>query len=242
MKHLHTVVILAGALLASSCGVREIDGEGAVKSEDRSVTSATKLHLSAPVVANVTVQPGAATSVQLSGYENLLQYVETMVEGSTLHIRLKPSVDINTDQKLTATIVVASLDKLELDGAADANVGGIVSGSDFEIEISGAGDASIDQVTVSSLDVSISGAGKAAIKAGTASKAKYDVSGAGSIHAFGLQGDNVDADVSGAGNVEVSAMTHLDADVSGVGSIKYKGNPSSVKSDASGVGKITAVN
>lgn len=242
MKRTLLLIVPAFMLFfGTSCGHRVITGRGDIVSEGRMATTFDKVDISAPVTATITVKPGAKSSVELSGYKNLLEQIETIVEGGTLKIKSRDMIDLDTDKDLKAEIVVGSLSALGLHGSADAEVLGSITGSTFRLDITGAGDANVEDVAVNDLVASITGAGDVDIKSGKCKQIEYKVSGAGNISSFGVQGEVVRAQVSGAGDIEVSALKSLDARVSGAGTIRYKGQPA-IKSQTSGIGEIVAAN
>ena len=263
MKKLFLVLTSLAMLssVLSSCGRRVIVGRGDVVQEGRIATSFDKVEIEAPVHANIHIKPGATPSVALSGYKNLLEHIETSVQGGKLTIRMKDGIDLHIDKDLTAEITVASLSELELHGSSDADVKGKVSGNRFQLAITGTGDVDIEDVqvgefktrtsgagnlhinkaVVNSFSSQISGVGDVEIDEGRCGKAEYKVSGAGSISSFGFRSEHVTAKVSGTGDMDLYATKTLDARVSGAGTIRYKGSPV-VKSESSGVGEVVAAN
>ena len=226
-------------LILTSCGRRVVTGTGPVTAEKRGISDFTIIDISAPVTANIHVKPGAKTSLELKGYKNLLDEIDTEVEGNTLRIETENAFDLDTGQDIYVEITVGSLDELDIHGSADAKIDGPVTGGQFTLTISGAGDVILEDVHVSDLVATISGAGDVDITSGSAQHADFRISGAGNIHAFGLQAEDVTAKVSGAGDVNVTALKNLEAKVSGAGSIHYKGKPA-LKSQTSGIGEIAA--
>lgn len=236
-------LVFALAITAvSSCGRRTITGKGEPTTVSRAVSGAfNSIDISAPVTAHVHVQPGATASLNFSGHKNLIEHLKTEVEGNTLHIEGRHSINFDWDDDIVADITVSSLKELSIHGAADADVNGDVTGSDLRLVISGAGDVTVEKINVDKLEAKISGAGNVELNSGTVGDAYYKVSGAGNINSFGVHANNVAAKVSGAGGINVYAEKTLDAKVSGAGSIQYKG-PASVKSETSGIGSIVAAN
>jgi hypothetical protein len=227
------------ATVFASCGRRVITGTGSMTSENRNVGNFSKIDISAPVTANIHVQPGARPSIKLEGYKNLVDEIDTEIEGNTLRITGEKFINFDTDKDIHAEITVASLSELGIHGSADARVDGLITGENFELKISGAGDVSIQSVQVSNFTATISGAGDVDIESGSAGSAHFKISGAGDITSFGMQAEDVVAKVSGAGDMKVTALKNLDAKVIGAGSIYYKGQPA-LTSETSGVGEIAS--
>jgi hypothetical protein len=227
-------------LIMAGCGRRVVTGKGSIESSARQVSAFNMVEISAPVNARIVVQPGSVPSIKLSGYQSLLNEIKTEVEGTTLKITNKRIISFDTDKDITADIIVPSLNNLAIHGSGDATISGNLQSDNFQLKVSGAGDVTIESLTVSDLKATISGAGDFEILGGTANAARFSISGAGNIDAYGLKANDVSAKVSGAGDIEVTALRSLDAKVSGAGTIKYKGHPA-LKSHTSGIGEIVAV-
>jgi Putative auto-transporter adhesin, head GIN domain len=224
-----------------SCKRNIIIGSGNETTSTRTTAGYNNIEVSAPVDVTIMVKEGAQPDLQLTGYENIMQYIKTDVEGNTLRIYSPEGVDFELGKKMKANITVPSLASLSMSGANDAIIHGMIVGKAFKLDVSGAGDIVIDNVTVSKLAADLSGAGKIEIKAGQVGQAAYDISGAGSINAFGLQSTEVEASVSGVGACDINTQQKLDAHISGAGHIRYKGHPA-VTSETSGVGAVSDAN
>ena len=101
-----------------------------------------------------------------------------------------------------------------MDGAADATISNIDSET-VEIEISGAGDVSMD---------------------GACTTAVFEVNGAGDIDAEAFKCAHVDLTINGAGDAEVFASETVTARINGVGDVEVYGNPKSVERQIAGLG------
>lgn len=223
----------------SSCG--PMVGKGKVLTENRPVTSFTTIDIDAPVKSNITINPSAQPSVSLNGYENILKIIKVRVEGNTLHIYTDNFLNLSSDKDVSADIIVPSLSSLSISGASDATINGNITGSDFNLHISGVGKVNMASVNVTNFSAHISGAGDVTIGTGTIGTAVYKLSGTGSVSAFNVQTQQSSATVSGAGDIELNVQKALDAHISGAGSIRYKGHPV-VSSSVSGIGKLTDAN
>jgi len=243
-KNLLTFVCLSAVVISlSSCKERVIKGTGAKSSELRNVGTFTEVELSAPLKANITMQAGATPSVKLSGYGNILSVIKMKVENGTLSVYLPSGIDIDDDTKdeTILDITLPTLASLSLDGAADADLHGNLTGKDFSLDISGAGSAIADSINVETFTSDISGAGHLEINGGSVHSASYDISGSGKILAYPLQTIETETDISGSGKCEVTAQEKLTVSISGAGNIHYKGHPK-VTQDVSGAGNITDAN
>jgi Protein of unknown function (DUF2807). len=236
-----TTTLLAAAILttaiATSCKRNITEGKGETITDARSISNFTSVALDVSVNANIQVTEGAAASVELKGYANILKNIKTEVKNGKLHISSDDLFHFRTDRDIVANIVVPSLSLLEINGAGDAKVTGVVKGDKFKVEVSGAGDVEIENIIANTFEADLSGAGDLKIAQGTVTDSRLEVTGVGDIDAFGLQTQNTRAEVTGAGEVHVSASQKLVAEVTGAGDIKYKGQPQ-VTSDITGAGSV----
>lgn len=238
----HLLLCVLAIVFLCSCGRRTITGKGERVTVSPSIAGIfSTVKIEAPLSVKLHVVKGAANSVQLTGYKNLVEHIRAKLEGNTLIIESKHSLRFDTDHDIEADITTGSLNELHIQGMSDVKVDGDVSGGDFKLTIGGAGDVEIEQLHVDKLEAVISGAGNVDIAKGIVDHAAFKVSGAGNISGYGVQAEHVKAKVSGAGDIEVFARQTLDAKVTGAGTISYKGTPS-VQSKTSGIGSVVAAN
>lgn len=229
-------------LSAASCADRLVVGRGPVRTEGRQVSGTyDKIDISAPVDVNIQVSPGAAPSIQINGYANVLKYLKMKVEDGTLKIYVPDMVNLQTGQNATATIILPSLSGVSVSGASDAHITGEVTGNQLDIEIAGSGEATVQSINVNELNVEIAGAASFSAASGNVNKASYDIAGSGEVDAFGLQTQETVIDVAGSGSAQVTAHKVLNTEISGSGNVAYKGHPTVTK-DISGVGSIEDAN
>lgn len=236
------VAVAAGTILCA-CHGKRLRGKGAKITQSVAVTPFNSLLLEESVKTIITVQPGAQPSLQLKGYENILQHIKTVVENNQLHISsdLENGVSLDKHDGTTAEIIVPSLSALDLSGASDIEIHGDVTGDSFAVQVAGAGNIVADNLNVKGFTTQISGAGNVEIKGGTVQSASFVISGAGKISSFPLQAADVTIGISGAAKADITATKTLNVDINGAGKVKYKGHPVVTK-DISGAGSIREVN
>ncbi|XZF16402.1 head GIN domain-containing protein [Chitinophagaceae bacterium MMS25-I14] len=227
--------------MLASCGPN-VRGHGDIKTDTRNVNSFSRISVSAPLNVKVHVKDGSTPSVALHGYENILKVIQTEIRDNTLFITLEKSKRIETDKELVADVTLPALEEFSVAGAGDAEIDGRVTGKSFTLDISGAGNVTAENISVSDMEAHISGAGNFEAGGGSADHVSYTVTGTGNIDAYPLQAKEVEASVSGAGNIELTATEKLKASISGVGNVSYKGHPASLQSHKSGVGSFDDAN
>jgi hypothetical protein len=206
--------LLLAALLLAGCAVETKEGSGNEASETREVESFTALSLSGGFDVVVTV--GGAQKLTVRGDDNLLEDVESNVDEGTLELSQPDDVDLEPKAGLTVEITVPELESIELSGAGDVNVEDL-SGGEFRVDVSGAGNVEAT---------------------GEVDRVEADVSGAGALRLSELVAREASVDLSGAGDIHVHATESLTASLSGAGNIVYSGDPADVETDVSGVGQI----
>jgi hypothetical protein len=243
-KYLLFLVFIAGGfMLVSSCRINVLKGEGNKITSAPTLSSFNAVDISLPIKTTITVTEGSQPGINLNGYENVIKHIKTKIKDNTLYLYTDLDETWTMDYDgITVEITLPAIKSLSLEGAADADVHGNISGTDFKLDISGVGNAVIDNINVDDFSSEVSGAANIVVKGGTVKLAKYEVSGAAKIKTFPLQTTETYASISGAGKGEVTASQKLTASISGAGSIKYKGHPADVNKDISGAGSIAEAN
>jgi hypothetical protein len=227
--------IIAGVLLGS---VLSCQTSIAQTPETRSVGNFSGVSFSGAY--DVTLQNSNETKVIVTGSDDVPnEDIITEVKGNMLHVRFKDNRryrNINKSPKIV--VYYKSIDCIENSGAVNLKNEGTLKCNSLKIDISGAGNMNLNLET-EKLKVDMSGAGNLDLK-GTATKQEYDMSGAGNVKAFDLVGQNVSLDISGASNAKVHAKSSLDVDISGAGKVRYRGNPSNVRSSDNRASSVKA--
>lgn len=154
------------------------------------------------------------------------------------------SVTLYTEEdhfgSLTLEVVNGTLE-LKHDGRArhDAGVALVVTATDLTgLDVAGAIDGRLRDLTVDDFDVDLSGAANLEIS-GSCNSASFDMAGAGNIEARDFKCHSIKASMSGAGNVELYADESVDISLAGVGNVEVYGQPSDVKESKAGFGAVT---
>ena len=126
------------------------------------------------------------------------------------------------DKKLKAYVSIKTIDRLSGSGASDIMVDGYLSGTKFDVRLSGASDfkggIKFDEV---SLDQS--GASDVTIN-GTAHHLTIEASGASNVKGYDLVTEECSVRASGASDIKISVNKELNAKATGASSISYKGD------------------
>jgi hypothetical protein len=214
-----------------------IDGNGKMTKQTRSVGSYTAI--SSAGFWDVMIGYGESNTITVEGDENLLQYIETEVEGSKLSIKTKGKVNLRSKNRVTVYVSVTRLTGVSLSGSGDImGEGKFRNEGTTDFHISGSGSIKMGIDKVGTADVSISGSGNLHLK-GSANSINAKVSGSGNVDCSELISDDATAHISGSGNIKLNANKSVDANISGSGNVSYKGAATDVRKHVAGSGRLS---
>ena len=205
--------IAAVTLLCSSCfhvntnwngGKNAIKGEGAVIGKFLDFKDFDSIVINGH--ADVTFIQSSIYEVQVSTQENIFEWLDYKVDGTTLIIETKDHREIRAT-KYDLVIQAPELKKLTVNGASDFNIDALRMDGDLDVEVNGAGDLDFDRITCNNFTVEVNGAADANLTSidilksltvkvngagdvdvtGNAMSASFEVNGAGDINAKGLK-------------------------------------------------------
>lgn len=208
-----------------------------MKTETRSVTGYNSIDVSGDI--DVYVKEDSVQSVKIETDENLVDYIVTRTEGSTLKIYPRDNSNLRPTHSIKVYVSGNNFKRFEASGACDYySENKITNTESITLDLSGSCDATME-LNAPKITASVSGAGKLILK-GETKDLSLDASGSGDFKCFDMKAENVNVDITGAGDAEVFASMKLDARVSGAGTVKYKGN-AAVNENVSGAGSVKKV-
>ncbi len=233
MKNLLLVVL--AAVLFSSCDSEE--GSGHVITQKRNVGSFKKI--TASEGSEVEIRKGTS-GVSVEADDNIIDLVETDVDGNTLQIGLKDHTSVSnvhikvyvTAEELTGVNVSSGA---EIMSAERMNSTGTVT-----LEASSAGKITF-KVDAPRVDADASSGSEINVT-GRTKTVKASGSSGSSVHAFELLSEAAAADASSGAQVDVFASVSVDGSASSGGGVKYKGAAAVVKKDESSGGSVAKEN
>jgi hypothetical protein len=189
---------------------------GPVRTESRTVETFHAIELRG--AAEMQVEVGKGPALSITAGERVLQATSTQVRDGVLVVLVRERGGWFQRGPSAKLIVQApTLDS---------------------VQISGAGDFRLLDVSGPMLTIAIQGAGSLAAN-GAVGRLVASIDGAGSANLTRLVANDAQIAVNGAGSIEVNVTGTLDAEVNGVGSITYAGNPQKVVPSVHGVGSIS---
>jgi hypothetical protein len=188
---------------------------------------------------DVFVKMDGNESVKVEANSDVINDIETVVEGGTLKIRTKDNWESRHRDigRVNVYVEAKSLNALYNSGSGAIKVEGTINAGNFKAILSGSGDISTG-VKSDDLHAVISGSG--AIKLwGSTGQASFTITGSGEIDGKKLKTSSSSAMITGSGDVYVDADKSVSAHITGSGSLIYSGNASIVDSHYTGSGRVS---
>ncbi len=217
MKKILTCILLLAFVTTSHAGNFSFfgsgeKGSGDMQTETRDVDNFKRVKLKGSFDIFITV--GKKQSVTVTFDDNLLDRVETEVQGKTLIIDIEGYFRSKRSCKIEITVP-----ELEY------------------VKLSGSGNIIIEELDQDFFEYQLSGSGEFTAE-GRVKDLELQLSGSGNIDTRNLIADDVYVKISGSGGIKVYAKNSLDGIVSGSGNILYYGDPEYVNNKISGSGSI----
>lgn len=192
--------------------------------EVRNVGTFTKISFRAP--GKLYLRQGSPQKVELEGKKDVLQEIETDLEGSRLVIGPKGNWSgwkWGDDDEITVYITVKDIEGISVSGSGDVIGQTKITAGDLDLNVSGSGNLNIDADASGEVDADVSGSGDLNLK-GKCREFNSDVSGSGKV------------------NLTINIAEEAEFGISGSGKIEASGTAATVKASISGSGKVLASN
>jgi len=214
------LALIAIVLLMSGCVSERIEGNHDVITQDRPSQPFSEVVSSGSF--SVKIIPSDETRIEVKGESNVLPYLSTYSNGTTLTLKYNDGFNIHEHYPVEVILYTPVLEAVSLSGSGMVDCGSY-SADEVYLTISGSGNITGD-FEATKLDAFISGSGNIDL-IGIADMGLFTISGSGNINAQNLIVEHCSANISGSGNINTSVIKTLDATISGSGSIFYNGNP-----------------
>ena len=214
----------------------KIQGNGVLSKETRQVSNYSSIASSGSF--DVMIAFGESNSIEVSGDENLIPYIETTVENGTLTIKSKNKVNLKAKNKLTIYVSLTRLTGISLSGSGEIiGDGNFKNEGQTDFKLSGSGKIKLNFGQLHNVIVNISGSGNIRL-AGSAFSLDTKISGSGNADCSEVICEDAIAHISGSGNIKLNANKSINANISGSGNISYKGAANEIKKQISGSGRL----
>lgn len=241
MKNVKTIsVLLSLSFLFCTAAISQnwwksgIRGEGANVSHTLDVKNFDGIGLY--FSGTVYLKQGSTYSVKVEGQQNIIDNIETEVEGDYWKIKFDRPVRKHEGVKIWITM--PTLTKAHISGS-----GNLIGESSFtgleevSVGISGSGDIDLE-LEAKAIESKISGSGNIEL-GGSSGSFSIKISGSGDVKAYDLNTGSCNVRISGSGDCQVDVSEQLEVSISGSGDVYYKGRPK-VKAKVSGSGDVAA--
>ncbi|WP_299048915.1 head GIN domain-containing protein [uncultured Polaribacter sp.] len=185
---------------------------------------------------HVFLVKGKEGKITIEGEENIIEYLETEVSGSTLQIKFEKGVNAQTTKKLIITVPFQSLEKVSLGGSGKIKSTAVIKASYFKTNLAGSGDIAL-KVDAEEVASSIAGSGNISLE-GNTKHLVCAIAGSGDVKAYDLKTKELSVKITGSGSIKTHVTSMIKAKIVGSGSVYYKGNPSKIDSKSVGSGDI----
>lgn len=190
---------------ATNFDYEDSESLGEVVTKDLTLSPFTEIDASGAV--QVVIRQDSVCGVSVTGNEKCLDMYSVEVVDDELEVKLQ-SFSGNVSKQtphITVNVKVPSVSEVEVSGAGNIKfTGNFVNDIPLSLELSGAGNISVDSLSLPSFTADVSGAGSfCANKITSQGDVKIELSGAGDIKAD-VHCKKVKAEISGVGNLNLT--------------------------------------
>lgn len=166
--------------------------------------------------AGIDVRRGDRCTIEVHGEDNLVDFLETELVGSTLQVGIKRGVNFTSHLPLKVVATAPAVREVDLSGSGDVRLSGLDQ-DELRVELRGSGDVVAD---------------------GRASTVSLALQGSGDIDTRRLQARKATIKLHGSGDVRVFASEEAKVRLHGSGDVTVKGRPKVRDSKVAGSGDI----
>lgn len=168
--------------------------------------------------AGIDVRRGDRCTIEVHGEDNLVDFLETELVGSTLQVGIKRGVNFTSHLPLKVVATAPAVKEVDLSGSGDVRLAGLDQ-DELRVELRGSGDVVADG-SASIVWLALQGSGDIDTRRLRARKATIKLHGSGDVRAFAS--DEAKVRLHGSGDVTVKGSPKIrDAKVAGSGDIDF---------------------
>ena len=201
-----------------------IPGSGVSETEDRDVEEFKEIEFAGS--GKLNIQCGQEPALSVTTDDNLLEYIETEVDGDALEIH--PTERIAPEIRPVFDIKTCELTSIELAGSGDIEVLDF-DGDELDLEVAGSGKFKIVGVC-ESLELAIAGSGNADLSDLVCKNVKIEIAGSGSAYVHAIE--SLKVDVAGSGNVKYIGDPKVSKSIFGSGSVRQVSSTAEAEADS----------
>lgn len=221
-------------LILSGCSRENVHGSGRVITEERPVARFEDITLEGSL--EVHLKQDQPIPVVIEAEDNVMRVVETFVNGTTLHVKIRNGVNLKSFRPIQVYVQNDQYRRIIFSGSGSLTANDTITSTLFTYEINGSADARL-KLDANEIRTIVNGSGNMQLE-GKANDYRSEVNGSGDIDALNLQADKARIRISGSGEQRIWVLSLLDARIDGSGNIRYKGTPHTMNTEVNGSGKI----
>lgn len=193
-----------------------VSGEGAIVTKTISLDQFSGIEVG--LGADVHLTQGNKQEVVIKAQQNIIDLIERDVRGRKWTIELEDGINLRNHKGIDIYITLPIVDKLAIAGS-----GSIIGETAFK--------------DLRDLSVSIAGSGEVKLR-GNGEDLEVSIAGSGDVDLADFVAQDCDVSIAGSGDCEINVSDRLEVSIAGSGDVKYKGDPSKVKSSIAGSGDV----
>jgi hypothetical protein len=237
MKNVFYLLALPLLLLFASCSKGISYNSEEDISEKKPLNGVSRLQLDG--VFTLTLKQSNEEFIQVEGPSELIDKLVIDQQGDLLVLEMEKIEGFNFNKgDFKITLSLKDLKELQYDGVGNVKTNGTFIVDTLHIKGNGVGNLKLDLIA-NLLNADFDMVGNIDLS-GKADRAIFTNNGVGNLDASQLRVQDLDLNSSGIGKAEVFCVGNLSLVVDGIGKVSYTGNPTIVKKEVSGIGKVEA--
>jgi hypothetical protein len=237
MKNVFYLLALPLLLLFASCSKGISYNSEEDISEKKPLNGVSRLQLDG--VFTLTLKQSNEEFIQVEGPSELIDKLVIDQQGDLLVLEMEKIEGFNFNKgDFKITLSLKDLKELQYDGVGNVKTNGTFIVDTLHIKGNGVGNLKLDLIA-NLLNADFDMVGNIDLS-GKADRAIFTNNGVGNLDASQLRVQDLDLNSSGIGKAEVFCVGNLSLVVDGIGKVSYTGNPTIIKKEVSGIGKVEA--
>lgn len=229
------IITSVSLLSLSACRFNCKRGSGNLITEHRGVGSFTGVEVSGGY--KVVIKQDSVNNVTIIGDDNLMKYVKTENNGERL--KIYNSRSICTSGQYTVYVSLKELNYIETSGATSVFSDGKITVKDLELHTSGSTKINLS-LNADHVKTEASGLTDMFLE-GQAQSHTLETSGSSSLNALNFVVNKYRIESSGLSHCKINVLSELNINSSGASDIQYRGNPSDIRNNKSGIASLKQI-
>ncbi|MHA7128753.1 GIN domain-containing protein [Algoriphagus namhaensis] len=228
-------IFLCFILVLQACSFRSDEESGEIFTETRAVSGVKQLSIEG--IIDLRLNQGDKPELIIEGDEEAIQALSIRIDGEKLSIGYaSESSFFKSISTPKVRLTLADLESLEFNGVGNFIMEKGFEVKDLDVRGSGIGNIELDFIA-ETIKARFDMMGSVRMKGEVISMGLRN-DGVGQIDAGDLIAQNVNLISSGIGQLAIHCENELALTVNGIGSVVYSGDPTIIKREINGIGKV----